>query len=127
MKEEKYIYQTIMILKPNLDTELIKTETKQYSKLLQSWSTTKKIKVSDLSKKKLAYDIKGYSYGYYLVFIYQAGIENIGELERLLRKDDYVIKFMTVKQDEDDLEPLCEQDIKPDAYDILFGLTEYKR
>ena len=125
--KEKYIYQTIMILKPNLDTELIKTKTKEYSKLLQSWSTTKKIRVSDLSKKKLAYDIEGYSYGYYLVFAYQAGIENIGELERLLRKDDYVIKFMTVKQDEDDLEPLCEQDIKPDAYDVLFGLTEYKR
>lgn len=125
--KEKYIYQTIMILKPNLNTELIKTETKQYSKLLQSWSTTKKIRVSDFSKKKLAYDIKGHSYGYYLVFAYQAGIENIGELERLLRKDDYVIKFITVKQCEDDLEPLCEQDIKPDAYDVLFGLTEYKR
>ena len=125
----KDIYQTIMILKPNLDTELIKTKTKEYSKLLQSWSTTKKISVSDLSMKKLAYDIKGYSYGYYLVFTYQAGIENIGELERLLRKDDYVIKFMTAKQYEyeDDLEPLCEQDIKPDAYDVLFGLTEYKR
>ncbi len=47
--------------------------------------------------KKLAYPIKKETQGVYLLARYTATPEDILELERLLRIDDRVIKYLTVK------------------------------
>ena len=57
------------------------------------------VKVEDLGKKKLAYEIQGNKEGSYAVFTFYGKPEDISETERQYRIDDNVMKFMTVKMD----------------------------
>ena len=126
------IYETIMVLTPNLDTDVIGRIKMFYLDLFQKGSNRKRVKLDDIGKKKLAYKIQGkYEYGYYLVFSYESDSDYIYEIERALRKDDMVLKYITIRQDEDDIElpdlipeSISEQ-TKPDAYDVLLGLADY--
>ena len=124
------IYETIMILTPNLDTDVIGRIKMFYLDLFQKGSNRKRVKLDDIGKKKLAYKIQ-YEYGYYLIFYYESDSDYIYEIERALRKDDMVLKYITIRQDEDDIElpdlipeSISEQ-TKPDAYDVLLGLADY--
>ena len=56
-------------------------------------------KVDELGKRKLAYDVKKFSEGFYIVFNFEANSDLIAELERNYRITDEIIKFMTVKKD----------------------------
>ena len=58
-------------------------------------------KVEELGKKKLAYDIKKCKEGYYAVIYFEAEPTVIAELERVYRIKDEIIKYMTVKIDEE--------------------------
>ena len=51
-------------------------------------------------KKKLAYEVKKNSEGYYVVTTFEAEPTLITELERNYRITDDVIKFMVIRQDE---------------------------
>ena len=52
------ILQTIVILQPGLNEQVIKREINKATKLLQQYSKVKQVKVKDIGEKKLAYDIK---------------------------------------------------------------------
>lgn len=132
-------YETIIILKEGLSDSLIKGEIEKYTDYLQGISPYSRIKVNELGYKKLAYPIKKYETGYYVIFKYAVSTRrHIAELETLLRDDDYVLKFMTIKliEDEDEYEEefkeaintvqVSEQKNKIDAYDVLLGLANYK-
>ncbi len=68
-------------------------------------------RVEKWGKKKLAYEIKKQSRGYYVLIDYAAERAAVSELERNLRIDDKILKFMTVlKEDHVDLKQL-EQEI----------------
>ena len=49
----------------------------------------------------LAYEIKNHKSRYYVLIRWQGAPENIVELERLLRTDDIVMKFMTVRMSDE--------------------------
>ena len=51
-------------------------------------------------RKKLAYDIKKQSEGYYVVFTFEANPEFISELERIYRITDSIMKFITVRKED---------------------------
>lgn len=55
-------------------------------------------------KKKLAYPIKKSDYGHYILMEFASGPELVTELERNMRLDERVLKFITVKL-EDQYEP----------------------
>ena len=130
-------FETIIIFDTKTKEEIIKAEIKKFRELLQSWSTRKIVKLDEMGKKKLAYPIKENPDGYYAMFTYESDAGNIAELERLLRINDHVLKFLTVKHDElsDDLEEYVpdsdaeesEQVSTPsphpvDVFDIIFGI-----
>lgn len=127
------IYETIMIFRPN--ETVAKEEITKFNELIQSYSESEKVKLEDIGLKKLAYEIKKEVTGYYAIFTWHGTGKNVAELERQMRIDDNVIKFMTVKCNDDDLDEYAdvvdeedeksEQDSKPDALDVLLGLANY--
>ena len=134
----KNIYETVAIFTTNTEEEIIKAEIKKFNDIIQSYSTKKKVKLDDLGEKKLAYEIKGNKSGYYALFYWEGTNKNVIDLERQLRIDDYVIKFMTIKTNEmenkillanykPEEETKSEQDQQPDALDVLLGLAEFKK
>ena len=124
------IFETIIILRGNIGEDKAKATVKIYEDFLQKYSTEKKVKIDDMGIKKLAYEIRDNTRGYYFLAYWQGESNNITELERMLRTDDDVIKFMTVKNIEGiellDLKssPKSEQ---IDALDVLLGFAEYKK
>lgn len=131
------IYETIIIFRTTrIDTTTLKESIDKFKDMIQSFSKPKKIKMEELGEKKLAYEIKKETSGYYVVFTWTTKTsEDVAELERQLRVDDHVLKFITVRQDddEDDVElddlPESEQDHPakeiPNALDIMLGLAKY--
>jgi small subunit ribosomal protein S6 len=61
----------------------------------------KVVKVDNWGKKPLAYKIKKFRDGYYVILTLEADGAIIAELERRFRVVDYVIRFLSVRIDED--------------------------
>ena len=59
-------------------------------------------KYEHLGLKKLAYDIKGNKFGYYVMVRFKQTEKNVNFIEQELRKADGVIKFITKKINEVD-------------------------
>ncbi|MBU0481928.1 MAG: 30S ribosomal protein S6 [Proteobacteria bacterium] len=103
-------YETIIILKPTLgDDENQAVLDRAVGNIEADGGAT--IRVDKWGVKTLAYLIQKEKQGYYLYLLYSGTPEAVAEMERLLRIDDRVMKYLTVKlQDvythlpEDDLE-----------------------
>lgn len=94
-------YETVIIFDPEYTK--LKYKIKKYKDLLQKYSGDfKDFNVDDMGEKKLAYEIKKHKMGYYVLIRWQGTPENVAELERLLRVDDIVMKFMTVRMSDDE-------------------------
>ena len=88
-------YESVVIINPNVDEEGIKALISKFSDLINNDGKVEK--VDELGKRKLAYEVKKFEEGLYVVFYFEADPNLITELERNYRITDEVIKFMTVK------------------------------
>ena len=90
-------YESVIIINPNVDEEGMKALISRFTDLINSDGKVEK--VDELGKRKLAYEVKKNTEGFYVVFYFEANADLIAELERNYRITDEVIKFMTIKQD----------------------------
>ena len=122
-------FETILIFNGKLTEEEYEEKVKYYKKWLAGLPAAK-IRTEKMGKKKLAYDVRGCEHGYYAQFIYESTQDLVNtKLDLMLRKDDDVIKFLTLRYDgdytpdEDDEKAKSEQRKKPvDVFDLIFGL-----
>jgi small subunit ribosomal protein S6 len=56
------------------------------------------LEVDDMGKKKLAYEIKRFQKGHYLALMYLDAGKAVSELERALRLDESILRFLTVRK-----------------------------
>ena len=91
-------YETIFIVNPEVAEEGIKALIQKFSDIINN--DGKVLEVEELGKKKLAYDIKKQTEGYYVVYKFEANPALISELERNYRITDDVIKFLTISKEE---------------------------
>jgi small subunit ribosomal protein S6 len=91
-------YESVIIINPNLEGEAVKAVTDKISDLINK--NGKVDSVEELGNKKLAYEIKKFKEGNYVVFKFEAKPDSIAELERVYRITDEIIKFIVVKEEE---------------------------
>ena len=91
-------YESVVIISPSVEEQGIKALIAKFTYLINS--NGKVEKVEELGKKKLAYEIKKNSEGYYIVINFEANPELITELERVYRITDEVIKFIVVREND---------------------------
>lgn len=98
--EEMYMnkYESVIIIKPTLTDEETKDTINKYKENFEKLSN-QPVKVEDMGKKKLAYEIQGNKEGHYAVYTFFGKNEDISDIERNYRIDDNVMKFITVKMD----------------------------
>ena len=89
-------YESIIIVNPNLDEEALKALEDKFTGLINE--NGKLETVENMGKKKLAYTIKKFSEGTYILFNFEAKPDFIQELERVYRITDDIIKFIVVKK-----------------------------
>ena len=93
-------YEVMFIVRP----DLVEEEVDKLISTLQNHATTAGATVQNvekMGKRRLAYDVKKFSDGQYVLFVLQADGKAIHELERRLRVSEPVIKFITVRTDEE--------------------------
>ena len=88
-------YESVIIINPNVEEQSIKGLIDKFADLINK--NGKLEKVDELGKKKLAYEIKKQSEGYYICFNFEANPDFIKELERIYRITDEVMKFIVVR------------------------------
>jgi small subunit ribosomal protein S6 len=93
------IYEELFIIKPDATEEEIEQVVEQVRQLIISGGGT----VDKLEKwgiRKLAFRIQKQREGFYVLFQFTAPPDAVREIERRLRVSDLVLKFLTVRIDE---------------------------
>jgi small subunit ribosomal protein S6 len=93
-------YETIYILRPNTPNEGVAEVNTRIKGVIESMGG-KVIKVDNWGKRRLAYEVAKERKGIYLYWQYLAQPGVVEECERNLRMLDNVIRYLTVKVDED--------------------------
>jgi len=93
------IYEELFILKPDAPEEEVDAFVEVLRTQLTAAGATVD-KVDKWGKRRLAYKVDKYREGSYVLFQFTGGAETVKELERRLRVSDVVLKFLTVRIDE---------------------------
>jgi len=88
-------YETILIADANLPDDEQNNLIARYSGIISSRKGIL-VKADNWGKRKLAYEIKKQNKGLYVLFEYAGESAIVNELERNLKIDDKILKFMTV-------------------------------
>ena len=102
-------YEMIYILRPDLSEEQANQAVSKYQDFLTKNSAVD-IKVKVWGKRRLAYPIQKKLDGIYVQFNYQADGTQIEPLERIMRLEEDVLRYLTIKIDEDSVEQVSELD-----------------
>jgi small subunit ribosomal protein S6 len=96
------IYELGFILKPDLPETEAQASVDAVKKSLTEGGATID-KVDDWGKRRLAYRVRGFWSGHYVFIQYSVKVATslTSEVERRLRVADHIIKYMTIRIDED--------------------------
>lgn len=89
-------YETVYVLQPDLAATGLKKVKEKVEKALIAGKAEILVN-EDWGKRKLAYNIGKFQFGHYIYFNYSGDGHFINELERILRLDELVLRFLTVK------------------------------
>jgi len=93
-------YETTYILRPNTSNEGVAEVNTRIRGIIENMGG-KILKVDNWGKRRLAYEVAKERKGIYLYWLYLAQPGVVEETERNLRMLDSVIRYLTVKVDED--------------------------
>lgn len=91
-------YETVFILTPVLSEEQAKEAVTKFRKILKDLGATI-VHEENWGLKKLAYPIQKKSTGFYTLFEYKADGNAVAELEVAFKRDERVLRFLTVALD----------------------------
>ena len=91
-------YETVFILTPVLSDEQMKEAVKKYEDQLTK-NGAEIIHEENWGMRKLAYPIQKKSSGFYQLIEYKAEGEIIADVETELKRDERILRFLTVKLD----------------------------
>ncbi|MCL6547430.1 MAG: 30S ribosomal protein S6 [Alicyclobacillus sp.] len=89
-------YETMYILKPDLEPEQTSELVAKFQSLVTQ-NGGEVTQLQELGKRRMAYEIDHYREGYYVLMQFTGNTEFTRELERVLRIDDNVLRYLTVR------------------------------
>ncbi|MBM4318746.1 MAG: 30S ribosomal protein S6 [Deltaproteobacteria bacterium] len=93
-------YETITILRPDLLDEGVERIKGRFAQVVEKMEG-RLLRFDNWGKRKLAYEVKKQTKGIYLYFLYLGNSGIVSEVERNLRMWDDIIRYLTVKVNED--------------------------
>ncbi len=116
-----YMYETMYILRPDLNDEAIDATIGKYQAMLKEQGASI-LETQHRGKRRLAYEIDRHREGIYIQMNYTSPGAAIAPLERAMRLSEEVIRFLTVKQESD--EPLPVEVDEPAEVVAVAAATE---
>ena len=107
-------YQTILILKPDLDEPNVDQSLEKITTLIQKHGG-EMLKVERWGKKRLAYKVKKSKFGYYLNLYHSSDTSRVVDFEKDLQLYDLVIKYLIIRLSDKDLERVMSKQAEADA------------
>ena len=104
-------YETLFIVTPDSSEEELKAVADKFQGVVTGMNG-KVASYDEQGKKSLAYNVKKQSKGYYVLMDYLGQAEVVSELERNMRLDDRILKYLTVKL-ADEVDPATVEAAKP--------------
>lgn len=99
---DKIRYESVYILKPTLTKEEIEKVIERLSAVIDEKGRV--IETQKIGIKKLAYLIKGYEQGYYLIMDFEIDSDKckdgISQIEKRIRTLEDVIKFLVLRKED---------------------------
>ena len=89
------LYETIYIIKPDVEEEGVKALVEKFKALIEANGEFETI--DEWGKRKLAYLIDDYAEGYYVYMKYKAGSEIPRELDRVFGITEDILRHLIVK------------------------------
>ena len=96
-------YQSVLILKPDLDEAQIDRVLEKITEFL-SKNNGSILKVEKWGKKRLAYRVKKSRFGYYLNIYHTCESLKVSALEADYKLYDLILKFLVIRLDDKDLD-----------------------
>ncbi|WP_263380648.1 30S ribosomal protein S6 [Granulicella paludicola] len=94
-------YEVMFIVRPDVDEAELDKLIETFSGYVTTGGGTIR-STEKMGRRRLAYTVNKFNDGFYLLLIIEAPASLISELERRLRVSEQVIKFITVRTDEED-------------------------
>lgn len=97
---EKRVYEVMYIVKPDTaDDEVVKINEGLQGVIEKEGGSV--VRLDNMGRRKLAYEIKRHTEGHYVLFEIEGSGSEIFELERRMRVNDAIIRYITVRVDEE--------------------------
>ena len=101
-------YQSVLILKPDLDEAQVDQSVEKITSILQKFGGSI-LKLDKWGKKRLAYRVKKNKFGYYLNIYHTCESGKVPDLEKEYQLYDLVIKYLVIRLEERDIERVMSQ------------------
>jgi small subunit ribosomal protein S6 len=92
-------YETMLVLKPDLEEETRDAVINKYEQVVAKEGGTVQ-PTTKLGKRRLAYEIKDIREGFYLLLNFEAAPGTPAELERLMKIDENVLRYLTTVKEQ---------------------------
>jgi small subunit ribosomal protein S6 len=91
-------YEVLYVLRPDLSEEAVQATREKFNALITN-NGGEIVKVDDMGKRRLAYEIKDFKEGIYTVVYFQGTKETVSELDRVIKITEDVIRYLIVKDE----------------------------
>lgn len=91
-------YETIFVINPEADEEMIQSLIEKAKAIIEENGSVENI--DEWGKRKLAYEVKGFLEGYYVLMNFTAETSIPAELDRVFKITENIIRHIIIKEDE---------------------------
>ena len=93
-------YEVMYIVDPETADDAVGTLNDAMTRVIEGEGGTI-VRRDDIGRRRMAYEINKKKEGYYVLFEIEGSGQEIAELERRMRVNDAIMRFVTVRVDED--------------------------
>ncbi|NLK08539.1 MAG: 30S ribosomal protein S6 [Firmicutes bacterium] len=93
-------YEMMLVLQPDLEEEVADALLERLSGVITGEGGTLD-NIDKWGKRRLAYEVNGFTEGFYVVIDFQAEPATASELERIVKIANGVIRHLLIRKDED--------------------------
>jgi small subunit ribosomal protein S6 len=94
------VYEILFIIAPNVEETDLEALVTQFSEVATNQGA-RVTKVDRMGRRRLAYPIQKFKDGHYVVLTIEGSGSEIAEIERRMRVTDAIIRYLSVRIDED--------------------------
>ncbi|MDK2820606.1 MAG: small subunit ribosomal protein [Clostridia bacterium] len=92
-------YESVFVIKPDLEAEATAALIEKFTKLIADQGG-EVVQVNEWGKKRMAYEVRKYREGYYVIIEFKGAPNVSQELERLLRINDDILRYLITRLEE---------------------------